>query len=230
MAAYNLRNKKDPVTYDDLINLFDEKLKDIATKKCIDDLKSIIEDQKKTIVKQQNEIECLKKEVRNLGNAQESLEQYGRRSNIRIVGVPPKDNETADECLAAVKKIIEDLDINIPDCCIDRAHRIGKVFTRIDGSTGQTILVKFTTWRHRTMIYKLRKNRYFKNKGIKIYLDLTKKRNELLTNAKEKANGIEHVDFVFADLNCQLGVKFKDSNKLSFFNDLDDLDMILDHE
>ena len=54
MAAYNLRNNKDPVTYDDLINLFDEKLKDIATKKCIDDLKSIIEDQRKTIVKQQN--------------------------------------------------------------------------------------------------------------------------------------------------------------------------------
>ena len=33
MVDYNLRKKKDPVTYDDLINLFDEKLIDIATKK-----------------------------------------------------------------------------------------------------------------------------------------------------------------------------------------------------
>ena len=44
--------------------------------------------------------------MRNLGNSQENLEQYRRRSNIGIVGVPPKDNETADECFVAVKKIL----------------------------------------------------------------------------------------------------------------------------
>ena len=66
MSGYNTRNKKEAVTYEDLLSLFDEKLQNIATKKCINDLKLIIEEQKKSIVSQQKEIDTLKNQVKSL--------------------------------------------------------------------------------------------------------------------------------------------------------------------
>ena len=49
------------------------------------------------------------------------------------------------------KMLKQDLKMDIPDLAIDRAHRIGSVVE--DPSTKKTyrhIIVRFTTWRHRT--------------------------------------------------------------------------------
>ena len=86
--------------------------------------------------------------------ANEELEQYGRTLRLRIDGVPTVDNETSDEVLDKVKSLIKEISCDIPDVVIDSAHRIGKGYN--DKKTNvhyKSIIVRFTTFRHRTMFY-----------------------------------------------------------------------------
>jgi len=230
MSGYNTRNKKEPVSYEALLELLEEKLQNIATKQCINELKVIIENQRQTISAQKKDIDSLKEEVKNIKKENENLEQYGRRTSLRIVGIPPSKNETGEECLQKVVDVINGTDVQIPECCIDRAHRIGRPFKREDGSVAQTVIVKFSTWRHRTMFYRARKSESCKKKKIKIYIDLTKRRLQLLKDAREKVKNWENVEYVFVNVNCQLSLKLKNSDQSQLFNDLDDLDVLLDHE
>ena len=54
---------------------------------------------------------------------QNQVEQYGRRNNIVITGLP--DN-IADATLDVVTFIMEDIDVVIQDGDIEACHRIGK--------------------------------------------------------------------------------------------------------
>ena len=109
MSGYNTRNRKDTDTFADLIELFDEKLKKIVTKEDINELKEMIENQKKKIDKQQIEIESLQTKVRHLENNNKSLEQYGRRTCLRLIDIPPPENgnENSKDCLKKVLVLIE---------------------------------------------------------------------------------------------------------------------------
>ena len=57
----------------------------------------------------------------------ENLQQYVRRPNIRIFGVPVLPNESSEEVNKFVLGMITNNNIDIPISSIDRAHRIGKV-------------------------------------------------------------------------------------------------------
>ena len=86
----------------------------------------------------------------------------------------------------------------------------------------QPIIVRFGTFRHRTLFYRSRK--ILKNKSVQ--LDLTKKRYSILKEARKKVEGNDRVKFVFADINCRLKVKFSDNTE-KFFQDIQELDNIL---
>ena len=101
--------------------------------------------------------------------------------------------------------------ISIPDACIDRAHRIN----RID----DTVILRFTTFRHHTMFSRRRKE--LKN-GVKVYLDLTKARLDLLIKVSKYVKNLSNVDFIYADINCRLKIHFPNKNE-SFFDSMDDL-------
>ncbi len=144
---------------------------------------------------------------------QNKAEQYTRRQSLRINGVKREKGETASDCLNTVRKIIRDEGLDIPDNVIDRAHRVGV------GKKGKHsgIICKFTTWRHRTMLYRARVN-VTKTSGYKISLDITKKNIELMDalRAAIKSNNAETVDYVFCDVNCQPMIKLKSGNFLRF--------------
>ena len=53
------------------------------------------------------------------------LEQYGCRENLRIHGVP-ESNSKADDGEWVLFKIAEELDIDLNERDIQRAHRLGK--------------------------------------------------------------------------------------------------------
>ena len=60
------------------------------------------------------------------------------------------------------------------DGYIDRAHRIGKTyFDKKSSKKFKSFIVKLITFRHRTIVYRLKKNM---NDNIKVHVDLTKKR------------------------------------------------------
>ena len=101
----------------------------------------------------------------------DEAEQYSRRACLRIYGIPlPKSFENAGDCFSKVKGVFKEIEVEVPDGVIDRVHRIGK-----KEKNNQAMIVKFTSWKHRTAVYKGRR----KLKDKRIQLDLTSRRARL---------------------------------------------------
>ena len=118
--------------------------------------------------------------------------------------------------LKKVKSVFKELKVTIPDAAIDRAHRIGKPKVK-NGINTHTMIIRFTTWRHRTEVYRARKA----SSKYKIRLDLTKKRLNAMVKVLNDLDTKE-LGFAFADVNCWLCAKVGD--KFVYFNANDDLD------
>ena len=82
------------------------------------------------------------------------------------------------------------------------------------------MIIRFTTWRHRTAVYKARKA----SSKYKIRLDLTKKRLNGMMKVSNDLNA-KKLGFAFADVNCRLCAKIGD--KFVYFNANDDLDALV---
>ena len=162
-------------------------------------------------------------------NNHKKLEQHSRRLCLRIDGVPTKTNESSDDVLDSVKSLFKEAKVDIPESVIDRAHRIGSRY--LDASSNncyKSIIVHFTTFRHRTMFYRA------KNKlkgGVRVKLDLTKSRYDLLKTANDHVKEVPSIKFCYADVNSRLKVKFNDENQKDiFFSSFDDLWDVVDME
>ena len=154
----------------------------------------------------------------------DELEQYGRRVCLHIEGVEHQANEKSEDVLEKVVNIIKESETEIPESALDRAHRIGPIYT--DNNTGkkmQSIIVRFTTFRQRTFLYANRKNI---KSGARIRLDLTKDRYNLLVSARKRVNNCPEVNYVYADINCRLKVKLADESH-KFFESMEELNGIL---
>ena len=78
------------------------------------------------------------------------------------------------------------------------------------------------------MLYKA-KNKL--KRGVRIKLDLTKSRYDLLKRANDHVKEVPSIKFCYADVNCRLKVKFNDENQKDiFFSSFDDLRDIVDME
>ena len=120
---------------------------------------------------------------------------------MRIKGLKTESHENPDTCVEKVVKVCKELSIDITVSDIDRAHRVGK--------DSKSIIVKFFSFKKRSLLYKNRK----RIKGsAKIYLDITKQRLDLLDRAKSLLTERSNVDFVFADINCNTVAKLKNDN------------------
>ena len=85
--------------------------------------------------------------------------------------------------MAKVINIIKESEVQIPESVLDRAHRIGPTYTDNDtGKKMQSIIVRFMTFRHRTLFYANRKKI---KSGARIRLDLTKNCYKLLVSARK---------------------------------------------
>ena len=120
------------------------------------------------------------------------LEQYGRQLCIKVEGVPITDNDTSEEVLKKVQSLINEAECDIPDVAINRAHRIGNGYK--DGKTNifcKSIIVRFTTFQHRTMFYH---NRNKLKNNAKVKLDLTRKRYMTFTRVLQEGQhcGLHH--------------------------------------
>ncbi|KAK3909296.1 LINE-1 retrotransposable element ORF1 protein [Frankliniella fusca] len=104
----------------------------------------------------------------------DELEQYGRRNNLRIFGIPEEENENTDDIILDLAAKME---VMMHRSCIDRSHRIGR---RIPG-TPRPIIAKFVDYGNRRSLYEAKKNL----KGTKIVVreDLTALRSKVLKEA-----------------------------------------------
>ena len=152
------------------------------------------------------------------------LEQYSRRVCHRIEGVEHQVNEKSEEVLEKVMNIIKESEAEILESVLDRADRIGPTYT--DNNTGkkmQSMIVRFTTFRHRTLFYANRKNI---KSSARTRLDLTKDRYNLLVSAGKRVNNCPEVNDVCADISCRLKVKLADGSH-KFFESMEELNGIL---
>ena len=87
----------------------------------------------------------------------------------------------------------------------DRAYRIFKGYN--DKGTNKnckSIIVRFSTFRHRTMVYRLKKKMI---KNVRMKVDLTKKRFTHLLSANEYVRNTILVKFCSADINCSFKIE-----------------------
>lgn len=197
----------------------------------IDEIRNSFKEEFKKVEILESTVEMLQKQITTLKEQNdlrvkdtEELEQYGRRLCLRIDGIPCATDESSEKVFEKVEELIKESKCPIPSDVIDRAHRIGPVLIdRDSGRETKSIIVRFTTFRHRTMLYKSRKKIASK---ARVRLDLTKIRFKLLADARAYVEKNEKVNFVFADINCRPKVLFNDGTS-NFFDDLEGLKKLL---
>ena len=120
--------------------------------------------------------------------------------------------------------IIKESESEIPEFVLDRAHHIGLTYTDNNSAKKmQSITVRFTTSKHRTLIYENHKNI---KSGARIRLDLTKDRYNLLVSDRKGGNNCSKVYYVYVDINCRLKVKLADESR-KLFESMEELNGIL---
>ena len=199
---------------------------------------SVLQNSVETLI---NENASLKSKIENEKRAHEAtnlklsesidnLEIYSRRQCLRIDGVKVGDSdETSEKVVEIVHNLIKEVGIKTSDMVIDRAHRIGPVIVNKNNDRVRSIIVKFVNFRVRTLFYEKRKDL---DNEIKIRIDLTKKKYELLKATREliqnRVNSRYRKDtFVFSDINCRLQIVDKSSNEKAFISSIDDANMFL---
>lgn len=132
------------------------------------------------------EVKQLQKEVASLRedlvDRTEELEQYQRRNNIRIFGVKETKGENTDNLVVELCR--EKLGLELPPSAISRSHRVGRPRHPVAGDIKEqrrAIIVRFTTYRSREMVFGAKKR--LKGTGVTIREDLTSRRLELLRRA-----------------------------------------------
>lgn len=106
--------------------------------------------------------------IQTLETSLEELEQYQRRNNIRISGIPEAVGEDTDNL---VVKLAQALGCDLDTDDIDRSHRVGSRDLQGDPRGPRPILVKFVSYKSKRALTLVRKE--LKNKkGNNIYPDL----------------------------------------------------------
>ncbi len=144
---------------------FAELQRAMATKECIQTLHDTIKSQNERIEILESKMTLMEKYITYLEKGVDDQEQYNRRLCLRIDGIATEERESGEKCLAKVKAVFAKLDVDVPDNVIDRAHRIGSPKV-VKGKKVHTMIVRFTTWRHRTAVYRARKNCSSYKKGL----------------------------------------------------------------
>ena len=206
---------------------FMSELKDQIKKEVSETIKTEIkkrEELQSTVSLLQEQVKSFQKQLSVLEWKNKELQQYS--SFCLIIGVPYVENESLDDVLDKVKSLITESGCEIPDVVIDRAHRIGRGYKdKTRNVPCKSIIVRFSTFRHRTLFYWNRNNL----KNAKVRLDLTKKRYKIFTDAIDFVKAYKNVDYVMVDINCRLKVFFK-NGRSSFFDNISDLKNLIVEE
>ena len=227
ILADAIANLPDKAYIENLIDNLEKKInKQIETEieKAIKPLSNTIEILERKIAVHDAHFAALERRLEEKEIKIDDAEQYSRRATLRIYGIPAASGtENAEQCEAKVKELFEEIGVNVPDDMLDRAHRIGKKYkNKTTGENEQAMIIKFLSWKYRTDVYRARKKSV--NKAIQ--LDLTARRAKLLGLAKERVKDLKSVDFIYADVNCRIGMKTKDGGFL-FFNSLNELEKVI---
>ena len=129
------------------------------------DLKNEVKNYDKINREKTAALDDCKKRILELQQQVNYQDDYMRRPNLRISGVPERNGETWEQTAELVTKLCEE-NLQLPPVSIERAHRVGKA----DSSTSRTIITRFEKFSDREAA--LRNARKLKGTGIYINEDL----------------------------------------------------------
>ena len=124
---------------------------------------------KETLInKQESEIKDLHGQLLVQDQKLDELEQYGRRSSIRLFNLPSEPTTNCEE--AVVKLCNETLKVNISPEDIERCHPLG----------AKQVICKFRSYKTKAEVYSAKK--YLKGNPRKIFLteDLTRRNHKIV--------------------------------------------------
>nr|XP_054759387.1 uncharacterized protein LOC129265415 [Lytechinus pictus] len=113
------------------------------------EVKRLSSDNASMSMKKENE--DLKAKMTTLEHQVNDLDQYHRRINLEVAGVPEKEGENVRE---AVLHVMKKISPEVSNDDIDVTHRLGQ---RREGGPARLIIVRFTTRRMRDTLYSGRK-------------------------------------------------------------------------
>ena len=121
--------------------------------------------------------------IRVLTYENDKLQQYSRRENVRIFGIPVEKAETAELTEKKAHDLLKETGVNVTKNDISACHRVGRT---TNGT--RPVIVRFVSRRTRTDI--MRNKKALRQKSTKIYIndDLTPLRAKLLQYVKRLHN------------------------------------------
>lgn len=179
--AANKAEEKPAADIQDILfsEMFLDKFSDKVSVKVKNSLETIINKLEEKVTAVDTRMDVVEKENEYLRAAMDNLEQYSRRNNLRLYGLPESDAGLGvDEVVLKLCK--EKMGLNIRSEAIDRAHRLGQQ----RGGKPRPIIIKFVDYKTREMLFKNRK--MFKNTGLSLFEDLTHARSSLRQEAAKK--------------------------------------------
>ena len=111
----------------------------------------------------------------------DDLEQYTRRTNIRIYGIPESTDEDSEEDTdsKAINFFSKELGIDVAPNEICRSHRVGKISR--SNTKPRAIIVRLTNHNKKVMILRKRKLLKINKRPFNVHEDLTIKRRKILS-------------------------------------------------
>ena len=193
----------------------------------------------------QDVIKTLREEIDTIKVDADDLQQYGRRLNVRIEGIEYVRGESEDELYEKVKENLSEVDVKIKKRDVIRFHRsAAPKRNNYDGRLCAQVIVKFARWEHRRAAHFANKKACEGRKSFRVHHDLTKRRYNLLSQAREAlkakyppvnrpdddqgvvASDDNRPPFAYADMNSNLVIR---QGKETFrFNTKAELDCIID--
>lgn len=142
--------------------------------------------------------------------------QYSKKTNLIVDGLNIKDGANDNQIRRLVVNEIKHLKLDIFDFEVDRAHRIGKAYRDKRGKMHIPVVVRFTSWYARNVMYNARKKSNFFWKA-----DVTARRQKILDEATSRVGtpgslAESLVSTVLVDRNCHLTLITKDSQFFKF--------------
>ena len=130
-------------------------------------------------------MEVLKTEQAEIKSKANANEQYSRRNNVRIFGLPEVEGKDYYQALLAFCE--NDLKISVTREEIDRAHRVGKVKTPREGQDEAPLRPMIVNLAgHSTKMKFMRAKRNLGGKKMFVNEDLTKINHKFMMHIKEQ--------------------------------------------
>ena len=159
--------------------------------------------------------------VENLRQELTRVQQYTRRPNISVFGIPKEKKETHQQLKEKISNLVSEVGCDVSMANIDKFHRDGPL-----SGDEQSVIIRFKSHEYKEIFYKEgRKKVKANNNGIKIKPNLCPERKKLLNRAVDFVDSYPNncynpPDFAYADVHGNIKLKMKHRTKNEMFFDV----------